>query len=34
MEILDPEYMIKYNIRNFDLEVDDKTFAPIISINF
>jgi len=32
--ILDYKYMIKYNIRNFNLEVDNKTLAPIISINF
>ena len=34
MEILDYKYMLKYNIRNFNLEVDDKTLSPIININF
>jgi len=34
MEILDPEYMLKYNIKNFNLEVDEETLAPTININF
>ncbi len=34
MEILDYKYMLKYNIRNFNLEVDEETLAPIININF